>query len=36
MMLKHKNEQLFLAVEQGSGKFEINIAVVINPDHFLL
>ena len=31
MMLKHNGEQLFLAAEQGSGKFEDNITVVINP-----
>ena len=31
MMLKYNGEQLFLAAEQGSGKFEDNITVVINP-----
>ena len=31
MMLKHNGEQFFLAAEQGSGKFEDNITIVINP-----
>ena len=29
--LKHNNEQLFLAAEQGSGKFKNDITAVINP-----
>jgi len=31
MALMHNKDQLFLAAEQGSGKFEQNITVVINP-----
>ena len=31
MGLKVNNDQLFLAAEQGSGKFEDNVTVVINP-----
>ena len=31
MALKHEKNQLFLAAEQGSGKFEQNITVVVNP-----
>ena len=31
MTLKHNNNQLFLAAEQGLGKFEQDVTVVINP-----
>jgi len=31
MALKHEKNQLFLAAEQGSGKYEENVTVVINP-----
>ena len=31
MKLTHKNHPLFLAVEQGAGKFENNVNAVLNP-----